>query len=76
MPSEAIKKHFLPVLAALAQDPVPNIRMNVAKTISKVIPHSKGNFELEEKLKQMLNTLAKDPDQDVKYYAQKALLSS
>jgi len=47
MPSEAIKKHFLPVLAALAQDPVPNIRMNVAKTISKVIPHSKGNFELE-----------------------------
>lgn len=31
--ADIIKRMFLPVLATMAQDPVPNIRMNVAKTI-------------------------------------------
>jgi hypothetical protein len=33
LPPDVIKKTFLPVLSSLASDPVPNIRMNVAKTI-------------------------------------------
>eukprot|EP00347_Sterkiella_histriomuscorum_P020919 403335954 len=73
MPSEAIKKLFLPVLATLGQDQVPNIRMNVAKCIQSILPQAKGNVELEDKLRQMLNQLSKDPDQDVKYYSLKAL---
>ena len=31
--ADAIKKMFLPVLATMAHDPVPNIRMNVAKAL-------------------------------------------
>jgi len=33
LPPEVIRKHILPVIATLAQDSIPNIRMNVAKTI-------------------------------------------
>ncbi|CDW78034.1 serine threonine-protein phosphatase 2a 65 kda regulatory subunit a beta isoform-like [Stylonychia lemnae] len=73
MPSEAIKKLFLPVLATLSQDQIPNIRMNVAKSIHSILPYAKGNVELEDKLKQMLRELAKDQDQDVKYYSARAL---
>lgn len=31
--AETIKKMFVPVLVTLSKDPVPNIRMNVAKTL-------------------------------------------
>lgn len=60
IPPDAVKKLFVPVLTALSQDPVANIRMNVGKTIQKILPHVKGSGELEEKLKQMLRDLAKD----------------
>lgn len=30
---DVIKKMFLPVMMTLANDPIPNIRINVAKTI-------------------------------------------
>lgn len=62
MNPEAIKKLFLPVLATLAQDQVPNIRMNVAKSIHSILPYSKGSPELEDKLRQILGGLAKDQD--------------
>jgi hypothetical protein len=47
MPADAVKKLFLPVLLALCTDPVPNIRMNVAKTIGVILPHVKGTPDLE-----------------------------
>jgi serine/threonine-protein phosphatase 2A regulatory subunit A len=34
LPPDVIRKMFLPVLVTLSQDPIANIRMNVAKTIS------------------------------------------
>ena len=60
MPPDAIKKLFLPVLATLSQDQVPNIRMNVAKSIHTILPCAKGSLELEDKLRQILAGLAKD----------------
>jgi serine/threonine-protein phosphatase 2A regulatory subunit A len=36
VPPEVVKRMFLPVLSTLAQDQVPNIRMNVAKTIQAI----------------------------------------
>lgn len=72
MPTDAIKKLFLPVLTTLSQDPVPNIRMNVAKSVHHILPYAKGNPELEDKLRQLLAGLSKDQDTDVKYYSLKA----
>lgn len=46
--------------------------MNVAKSIQHILPYSKGNHELEDKLRQLLVGLSKDQDQDVKYYSMKA----
>jgi hypothetical protein len=33
LPPDVVRRMFLPVIVTLQQDPVPNIRMNVAKTI-------------------------------------------
>lgn len=33
---ETTKKMFLPVIVTLSQDKIPNIRMNVAKTIGEL----------------------------------------
>ena len=45
--ADIIKKMFLPVLATMAQDPVPNIRMNVAKTLQQMQPQLRHTGELE-----------------------------
>ncbi len=36
LPPDAIRRMFVPVIVTLQQDPVPNIRMNVAKTIQTI----------------------------------------
>lgn len=36
---ETIKKMMLPVLQQMQRDPVPNIRLNVARTIQVMLPH-------------------------------------
>jgi hypothetical protein len=46
MTSEVIKKQFLPVLVTMQKDPVPNIRMNIAKTIMQISPQVKSNKEI------------------------------
>lgn len=33
-----ITSHMLPILLRLVDDPVPNIRFNVAKTLQQIIP--------------------------------------
>ena len=39
---DVVRKMFIPVLATLAQDKIPNIRMNVAKTVVQIHSHLKG----------------------------------
>lgn len=46
LPAETTKKMIMPVFNTLLKDPVPNVRMNVAKTISKLYPSVKSNKEI------------------------------
>ena len=56
----------------MAQDPVPNIRFNVAKTLRVLIPHLDANSN-DTKIKPVLMKLHEDDDVDVKFYAGIAL---
>ena len=72
--ADVVRRMFLPVLVTLKGDIVPNIRMNVAKTIQTLLPFSKGTGDLDERLKNLVKDLGNnDSDQDVKYFAQRAL---
>lgn len=46
LPAETTKKMIMPVFNTLLKDPVPNVRMNLAKTISKLYPSVKSNKEI------------------------------
>lgn len=58
----------------LAEDPVPNIRFNVSKSIETIYPklNYSNKLKCEDALKKMEQELV---DFDVKYYAEKALSS-
>jgi serine/threonine-protein phosphatase 2A regulatory subunit A len=71
--AELIKRLLLPVLVTLGQDQVPNIRMNVAKTLYIMHSQVKGSGELEDKVKLLLKQLSVDTDADVKFYALKSI---
>lgn len=75
-----VKKLFVPVLAQMAKDKIPNVRMNVSKTIytiRKKLQSTKqiGPIEnaIESDLLQILNELKLDQDDDVKFYTKKAI---
>ena len=63
---------MLPLVVNLADDIVPNVRFNVAKTLdfiySFLTPVGKSSST------QCLKNLQNDPDNDVRYYASNALL--
>jgi serine/threonine-protein phosphatase 2A regulatory subunit A len=80
VPSDTIKKLFVPVLQQLAKDNVPNVRMNVSKTIYEIRKKMQdkqmvGPIEtsVESELLQILNELKSDSDDDVKFYTKKAI---
>ncbi len=68
---DVLNKNFVEVLLLLAEDPVPNIRFNVAKTIeslyARMTPGSK--IKCEGAIKKMCN----DKDFDAAFFAKKAL---
>jgi hypothetical protein len=43
--SETVRRMIIPVLASMHKDPVPNIRMNVAKAIASIMPQIGHNKE-------------------------------
>jgi hypothetical protein len=49
---------FLPVVITLKEDPVPNIRMNVAKAIQQMQIAVKGQIDLEERFRVIVRDLA------------------
>ncbi|KAJ3261417.1 T-complex protein 1 subunit zeta [Boothiomyces macroporosus] len=69
---EVISSYIIPIAAGLAIDTIPNIRFNVAKAYSTMIPLLKNGQEgvLNEKIKPILSKLGEDSDVDVRYYAQ------
>lgn len=52
---EVVRKMFLPVIITLSSDKIANLRMNSAKTIKELIPAVKGNADLEDKFRSLLN---------------------
>ena len=61
----------MPAILALAEDPIPNIRFNVAKGLGKLAGPMKALND--EKIKHVLKRLEKDGDMDVRFFAQQSL---
>ena len=68
VPKDFMNRSFTDVLLKLAEDPVPNIRFNVSKTIAILKPHlSEPNAD---KFKVALQKMAdSDTDFDAKFFA-------
>ena len=69
---EVLRNDMLPLVIRATQDPVPNIRFNVAKTLRSLA----GKLDVDDVQSQVrpaLATLAGDNDIDVKYFATEAL---
>lgn len=67
---------FLPVLEALGNDSVANVRFNVAKTLESLIPvlvAANQTSVLRSPIVTILQQLERDSDMDVRDYATKAL---
>eukprot|EP00439_Symbiodinium_sp_Y106_P040114 s471_g4.t3 len=72
--SDFIDTHLVPLVARMANDPVPNVRFNAAKTIKamhEVCMWRPQNFK--DKLVPCLYKMLADEDPDVKFFAQKAI---
>jgi serine/threonine-protein phosphatase 2A regulatory subunit A len=69
---EVIQNSMLPLVIRMADDPVPNIRFNVAKTLHTLIKYLDANV-VQTKVKPCLSKLYEDKDRDVKFYAAQAL---
>jgi serine/threonine-protein phosphatase 2A regulatory subunit A len=74
---EVIRDYILPTVVGLVNDPIPNIRFNVAKSIEAQIPILMQSPDtrplVEQQLKPALIKLSEDSDNDVRFYSQKAL---
>jgi len=63
---------ILPVICTLANDPVANVRFNVAKTLKIMCQHMNESI-ITSKVNGILQTLKEDTDEDVVYFAEEAL---
>jgi serine/threonine-protein phosphatase 2A regulatory subunit A len=69
-----VESTLLPLALTLASDPVPNVRFNVAKCFEEIAPAlSKLDQSFLDKVKPCLATMCGDADDDVKFYAARAL---
>lgn len=73
---EIIKEKVLPTVLELVDDPIPNVRFNVAKSLEVLVPILKqnSNAEVSSKVIHVLDKLSKDSDVDVRFFAEKALV--
>ena len=64
-----VDSRVIPLFQVVEDDSVANIRLNVAKAMKEL----KDKFSAEKRESFMLPLLMKDPDRDVRYFAQVAL---
>jgi len=64
---------LLPLVVRMATDPVPNIRFNVAKTLQSLM--ALLDSTATSRVGQALEKLSQDTDQDVRFFAKKAISS-
>jgi len=69
---ETLTQVMLPVVLRMRDDPVPNIRFNVAKTLQLLISHLDSGV-VQTQVEPCLRTLKEDSDKDVRYFAGQAL---
>lgn len=72
MPAEYVEQELLKMAIKLADDPVPNVRFNVSRTLSK-ISKTLTPGAINEQVKPALMQLKADNDPDVQYFSEKAL---
>lgn len=73
--SDVIVQHILPMVLEMSRDSVANVRFNVAKTLDLLMKHVSDKNVVNTQIIPVLNSLNEDSDRDVKYFAQKALVS-
>ncbi|KAI9276001.1 armadillo-type protein [Sporodiniella umbellata] len=75
---EVVADKVLPTVVGLVEDPIPNVRFNVAKSLEVLIPilkqHPDTERFLDTTVHEALQKLSKDPDVDVKWFAEKAIV--
>ncbi|ODQ50800.1 protein phosphatase regulatory subunit Paa1 [Saitoella complicata NRRL Y-17804] len=75
-----VDQYILPTITQLVEDPIPNIRFNVAKSYEVLIGVLKATEEgrgvIGEKVKPMLEKLEGDKDADVRYFAGRAVAAT
>jgi serine/threonine-protein phosphatase 2A regulatory subunit A len=72
---DSLKEVVVPSVSALATDPIPNIRFNVAKSLEQIIPLAKKadiNSTLTDVIKPALTKMMEDPDNEVRFYSHRA----
>lgn len=70
--ADVISNTFSPLVLKMAQDPVANVRFNVAKTLEVLIPYLDA-ASVSGRIRPVLAKLAEDLDRDVRYFAGQAL---
>jgi serine/threonine-protein phosphatase 2A regulatory subunit A len=73
--SPMLERQLLPYLLRLSKDGVPNVRFNVAKALGRLVPKVE-RATIVSMIRPCLDVLVRDTDQDVRYYANKALALS
>jgi hypothetical protein len=64
---------LLPVLLAFSADAVPNLRFNVAKAAEALLPSLADPALIATQMRPALTALTGDRDDDVRFYARRAL---
>ncbi|CAO3653378.1 unnamed protein product [Mucor hiemalis] len=76
---DIIKEKVLATVVELVDDPIPNVRFNVAKSLEVLAPILNADPATAElvqtKVAEVLKKLSEDTDVDVRWFAEKALLS-
>lgn len=66
------KRHLLPTVLTMAQDPVANVRFNVSKSLQKV-GLLMDQATVAAQVRPALEKLREDSDLDVRFFAYEAL---
>lgn len=72
MESIVVITEIVPIVLDMANDPVANIRFNVAQALSAITPVA-GRHVFESQVQPVLNLLIDDEDRDVRYFALKTM---
>eukprot|EP00043_Microstomoeca_roanoka_P007351 m.70801 g.70801 ORF g.70801 m.70801 type:complete len:597 (+) comp13790_c1_seq1:109-1899(+) len=75
LPQAMVADKLVPLAVSLADDKIPNIRINVAKTLQVMLEHLKQSKHMRSEIKSVLSRLTHDPDRDVTDFAALALSS-